>query len=30
MLKLLHQSRADNSTEKALRSLLTPDVIVID
>jgi DNA replication protein DnaC len=30
MLKLLHQSRADHSTEKALRSLLTPDVLVID
>ena len=30
MLKLLHQSRADHSTEKALRSFLTPDVLVID
>ena len=30
MLKLLHQSRADNSTEKALRSLLAPDLLIID
>ncbi len=30
MLKLLHQSRADNSTEKVLRSLLAPDVLIID
>ena len=30
MLKLLHQSRADNSTEKALRSLIAPDVLLID
>ena len=30
MLKVLHQSRADNSTEKALRSLLTPDLLAID
>lgn len=30
MLKLIHQSRADNSTEKVMRSLLTPEVLIID
>lgn len=30
MLKLLHQSRADNSTEKLLRSLLAPDLLILD
>ncbi|MFQ5944620.1 MAG: IS21-like element helper ATPase IstB [Anaerolineales bacterium] len=30
LLKLLHQSRADNSTEKVLRSFLAPDVLIID
>lgn len=30
MLKLIHQSRADNSTEKLLRSLLAPDLLIID
>jgi DNA replication protein DnaC len=30
LLKLLNQSRADNSTEKALRSFLAPDVLLID
>lgn len=30
MLKLVHQSRADNSTEKVVRSLLKPDVLIID
>lgn len=30
MLKLLHQSRADNSTEKVLRKLLAPDVLILD
>jgi len=30
MLKLIHQSRADNSTERALRSLLAPDLLIID
>ena len=30
MLKLIHQSRADNSTEKVLRTLLTPDLLIID
>jgi DNA replication protein DnaC len=30
MLKLLHQSRADNSTEKVLRHLLAPDVLILD
>jgi len=29
-LKLLHQSRADNSTEKVMRRLLTPDVLILD
>ncbi|MGI8844311.1 MAG: ATP-binding protein [Gemmatimonadaceae bacterium] len=26
----IHQSRADNSTERVLRSLLTPDLLIID
>ena len=30
MLKALHQSRADNSTEKQLRRLLSPDLLIID
>lgn len=30
MLKLIHQSRADNSTERVIRSLLAPDLLVID
>jgi len=30
MLKLIHQSRADNSTEKVLRSLLSPHLLIID
>jgi DNA replication protein DnaC len=30
MLKTIHQSRADNSTEKLLRSLLAPDLLIID
>ena len=30
LLKLIHQSRADNSTERVIRSLLAPDVVVID
>lgn len=30
MLKLVHQSRADNSTEKVMRSLLAPAVLIID
>jgi len=30
LLKTIHQSRADNSTEKVIRSLLTPDLLVID
>lgn len=30
MLKKIHQSRADNSTEKVLRYLLGPDVLIID
>jgi DNA replication protein DnaC len=30
LLKLIHQSRADNSTERVLRGLLTPDLLIID
>jgi DNA replication protein DnaC len=30
LLKTIHQSRADHSTERVLRSLLAPDVLVID
>jgi DNA replication protein DnaC len=30
LLKLIHQSRADNSTEKVIRSLLAPDLLIID
>jgi DNA replication protein DnaC len=30
MLKQIHQSRADNSTERVLRALLAPDVLIID
>lgn len=30
MLKRIHQSRADNSTEKVIRSLLAPDLLIID
>lgn len=30
VLKRLHQSRADNSTERVLRSLLAPDLLIID
>ena len=30
LLKQLHQSRADNSTERVLRSLLAPDLLIID
>ena len=30
LLKMIHQSRADNSTEKVVRSLLAPDLLVID
>ncbi len=30
MLKMMHQSKADNSTEKALRSLLAPDLLIVD
>lgn len=30
LLKLIHQSRADNSTEKTIRTLLTPDLLIID
>jgi DNA replication protein DnaC len=30
LLRMIHQSRADNSTERVIRSLLAPDVLVID
>lgn len=30
MLKTVHQSRADNSTEKVMRALLAPDLLIID
>ena len=30
MLKQIHQSRADNSTEKVIRSFLAPDLLIID
>jgi DNA replication protein DnaC len=30
MLKRMHQSRADHSTEKMLRKLLAPDVLILD
>ena len=30
LLKRIHQSRVDNSTEKVLRSLLAPDLLIID
>jgi DNA replication protein DnaC len=30
LLRLIHQSRADNSTERVLRSLLAPDLLIID
>jgi DNA replication protein DnaC len=30
MLRIIHQSRADNSTERVIRSLLAPDLLIID
>jgi DNA replication protein DnaC len=30
LLKTIHQSRADHSTERVLRSLLAPDLLIID
>ena len=30
LLKMIHQSRADNSTERVLRTLLAPDLLIID
>ena len=30
VLKLIHQSRADNSTERVIRGLLAPDLLIID
>ncbi len=30
LLKMIHQSRADNSTEKVVRSLLAPDLLLVD
>jgi DNA replication protein DnaC len=30
LLKLLHQARADYSTERIMRSLLSPDLLIVD
>jgi DNA replication protein DnaC len=30
LLKLIHQSRADHSTERVIRTLLAPDLLIID
>ena len=30
LLKMIHKSRADNSTERVLRTLLAPDLLIID
>jgi DNA replication protein DnaC len=30
LLRIIHQSRADNSTERVIRSLLAPDLLIID
>jgi DNA replication protein DnaC len=30
LLRMIHQSRADNSTERVIRSLLTPDLLIVD
>jgi DNA replication protein DnaC len=30
LLRVIHPSRADNSTERVLRSLLTPDLLILD
>jgi DNA replication protein DnaC len=30
MLRMIHQSRADNSTERVIRSLLAPDLLILD
>jgi len=30
MLKELHQSRADHSTDKVLRRLLSPSLLIVD
>jgi DNA replication protein DnaC len=30
LLRLIHQSRADNSTERVVRSLLAPDLLILD
>ncbi|HZD04494.1 MAG TPA: IS21-like element helper ATPase IstB [Longimicrobiales bacterium] len=30
LLRMIHQSRADNSTERVLRSLLAPDLLIVD
>jgi DNA replication protein DnaC len=30
LLRMIHQSRADNSTERVIRSLLAPDLLIID
>ena len=30
LLRIIHQSRADNSTERVIRSLLAPDLVIVD
>lgn len=30
LLRIIHQSRADNSTERVIRSLLAPDLLIVD
>jgi DNA replication protein DnaC len=30
LLRMIHQSRADNSTERVIRSLLAPDLLIVD
>lgn len=30
LLRMIHQSRADNSTERVIRSLLAPDLLILD
>jgi DNA replication protein DnaC len=30
LLRMIHQSRADNSTERVIRSLLAPDLVIVD
>ena len=30
LIRMIHQSRADNSTERVIRSLLAPDLLIVD